>query len=62
MSVRVIRDWRGIKYKTTGCSTNDLLVLRTNALRTEDRVRRFVAEIDAELAVRQQAVTASLSA
>jgi hypothetical protein len=56
MTIRVTRDWRGIKHKVSECSTDELQVLRTNAQQTSEQVARFTAEIDAELAFRDREV------
>jgi hypothetical protein len=55
MTIRIVRDWRGLKYKISECSTDELLCLIVNAQHTYDEVARFIEEIDAELVVREVA-------
>jgi hypothetical protein len=55
MTIRIVRDWRGLKYKISECSTDELLSLMVNAQHTYDEVARFIEEIDAELVVREMA-------
>jgi hypothetical protein len=49
MTARVVRDWRGIKFKTSECSTAELMALRANTVQVQIQVERFLGEIDTEL-------------
>jgi len=51
-AVRTARDWRGLKYQVSSCSTEELLNLLTNAIMTTDQVAKFIAEVQAELVLR----------
>src|SRR4051794_21195127 len=48
-AVWTARDWRGLKYHVSSCSTDELLNLLTNAIMTTDQVAKFIAEVQAEL-------------
>jgi hypothetical protein len=51
-AVRTARDWRGLNYHVSSCSTEELLNLLTNAIMTTDQVAKFIAEVQAELVLR----------
>jgi hypothetical protein len=51
-AVRTTRDWRGLKYQVSSCSTEELFNLLTNAIMTTNQVAKFIAEVQAELIVR----------
>jgi hypothetical protein len=54
MTIRSVRDWRGIKHHVSDYSTDDLLSLLSNAQHTSTEVTRFIAVVNAELAERKQ--------
>jgi hypothetical protein len=53
MTVRVTRDWRGVKYKVSECSSEELAHLLAIAQHTHDEVSRFVQQIKRELESRK---------
>ena len=52
MTVLVTRDWRGIKFHLSECTSQELHSLAANAQQTQDQIDRFVESIEAELARR----------
>jgi hypothetical protein len=52
MTVHAVRDWRGIKFKVSEYSTEDLIDLLTNAEHTHEQVAWFLDEVAAELRAR----------
>jgi hypothetical protein len=57
MSARVVRDWRGIKFKVSGYSDAELIALRASTVHVQSQVERFLAAVDAELVERLPAAT-----
>lgn len=53
MSMRTVRDWRGIKYPLSDYCLEDLYSLLFNTQDIEHQVTRFLAAINDELALRQ---------
>jgi len=49
MTARVVRDWRGIKFKVSEYSTAELIALQANIVQIQSRMERFLGEIDAEV-------------
>lgn len=60
MSIRTVRDWRGIKYPLSDYCLEDLYSLLFNTQDIEHQVTRFLASINDELALRQQDPTEEL--
>nr|WP_294693835.1 hypothetical protein [uncultured Friedmanniella sp.] len=54
MSMRTVRDWRGIKYPLSDYCLEDLYSLLFNTQDIEHQVTRFLEAISDELARRQQ--------
>ncbi len=52
MAVRVTRDWRGVKYKISECSSDELASVLANAQRTQSELERFLRLINGELVER----------
>ena len=52
MTARTLRDWRGIRYRVSQCSTPDLINLLSQSIVTTNQVAKFIAEVKAELIVR----------
>ena len=52
MAVHVTRDWRGLKYKVSECSSDELVNLLVNAQHTQREIGRFIQQIDSELVAR----------
>jgi len=49
MTARVVRDWRGLKFKVSEYSTAELIALRAHTVHVQSQVERFIGEIDEEL-------------
>ena len=60
MSMRTVRDWRGIKYPLSDYCLEDLYSLLFNTQDIEHQVTRFLAAINDELALRQHNRTGDL--
>ena len=52
MTARTLRDWRGIRYRVSQCSTPELINLLTQSIATTNQVAKFIAEVKAELILR----------
>ena len=50
--MHAVRDWRGIKFRISEYSTEELIDLTTKAEHVETQVARFKAELAAELSQR----------
>jgi hypothetical protein len=49
MTVRTIRDWRGIKHPLSKCSDDELVAMLQNAELTQANVSAFAARVAAEM-------------
>lgn len=54
MTLRSIRDWRGIKHHLGDCSCDDLVNLISSAEHTGEQIAEFAARVAAELARRDR--------
>ena len=52
MAVHVARDWRGLKFRVSDCSREELRNLLRNAQQTQAEVGRFIDHIENELGER----------
>lgn len=48
-----LRDWRGVKYRLTSTTDEELLNVLVHAQRSYEDIERFVAELQAEWVRRQ---------
>lgn len=54
MTVRTIRDWRGLKHPLSKCSDDELVAMLHNAELTRANVTAFATQVAAELGRRRE--------
>jgi hypothetical protein len=61
MSTGSVRDWRGLKHQLSHYSIAELGGVLAHATRTDQRIRRFIELVEAELSERGEAPTPPFS-